>query len=234
MIVALIIFIASLVQGVMGFGGALIAMPLLVAVIGIKTATPAFALVGMAATLLNAIRWRDHVTPRDLVKLVVPALVGIPLGVWLFGTIDPSLITRVLGILLILYAAYTLSGLAIPRLEHHAWAYTAGFTSGILTGAYNTGGPPVIVFADSRQWSPEQFRGNLQTYFLLISIGGVISHAFAGHYSPLVWQTVLWALPALVIGQLVGVWLCRYIRPGIFRRLVLLFLLVLGLRLLFP
>ena len=56
MLIALVVFIAAAVQGVLGFGGALIAMPLLVALVGVQTATPAFALIGTLATLLNAIR----------------------------------------------------------------------------------------------------------------------------------------------------------------------------------
>lgn len=233
MVVALIVFVAALIQGVMGFGGALVAMPLLVAVLGIQTASPTFALVAAVATLFNAIRWRAHATPSDLVRLVVPALVGIPLGVWLLAQVNEAVITRTLGAILIFYAAYSLLGLAVPLLKHNAWAYSAGFTSGVLTGAYNTGGPPVIVFANARRWSPERFRANLQTYFLISSVTVVVSHWLAGHYTPLIWQTALWAMPALIAGQLVGIRLCRYVKPEIFRRLVLLFLLVLGAQLLF-
>ena len=35
-------------------------------------------------------------------------------------------------------------------------------------------------------------------------------------------------VPALLVGQLVGVRLCRYLNPDAFRRLVLVFLLLLG------
>ena len=72
MIVGLIVFVAAMVQGLLGFGGALIAMPLLVMIIGIQTATPAYALLGALSTLLNTIRLRHHTcllytspSPRD-------------------------------------------------------------------------------------------------------------------------------------------------------------------------
>jgi uncharacterized membrane protein YfcA len=232
MAVALVVFIAALIQGVMGFGGALIAMPLLVGLLGIQIATPAFAVVGLAATLLNAIHWREHVTPRDLVSLVLPAIIGIPLGVWLLSRIDDTVITRVLGVLLIFYGTYSLLGAKIRQLGI-GWAYVAGFASGLLTGAYNTGGPPVILYASARQWEPERFRGNLQTFFLLSSAIAVISHGFAGHYSTEVLHTVLLAIPTLLIGQFAGVRLCRYIKAETFRKLVLVFLMILGARLLF-
>jgi uncharacterized membrane protein YfcA len=108
----------------------------------------------------------------------------------------------------------------------------AGFSSGILSGAFNTGGPPVIVFANARGWTAERFRGNLQTYFVLTSFFLVISHALTGHFTPVVWRTALISLPALLVGQLLGVRLCRYLNPDAFRRLVLVFLLLLGAQLL--
>ena len=228
MLIALVVFIAAAVQGVLGFGGALIAMPLLVALVGVQTATPAFALIGTLATLLNAIRWRAHVTLGDLVQLVVPAALGIPIGVLFLARVDANVVTRTLGAILILYAVYNLLGQAVPPLRHRAWAVIAGFSSGILSGAFNTGGPPVIVFADARGWTAERFRGNLQTYFVLTSVFIVLSHALTGHFTPVVWRTALIGVPALLVGQLLGVRLCRYLNPDAFRRLVLVFLLLLG------
>lgn len=228
MLVALVVFVAALVQGVLGFGGALIAMPLLVTLVGIQTATPAFALIGALASLGNAIRWRAHVTPGELVQLLIPAALGIPIGVLILSRLDAGVVTRGLGVILIAYAAYNLRGWAVPPLRHRLWAYAAGFSSGILSGAFNTGGPPVIVFADARGWPAERFRGNLQTYFLVISLFAIISHALTGHLTPDVWRTAVLGIPALLVGQFIGARLCRYINPGVFRRLVLVFLLLLG------
>ena len=231
MAIALVVFVAAAIQGVLGFGGALVAMPLLVTLVGVQTATPAFAIIGTLATLLNAIRWRAHVTLGDLVQLVIPAALGIPIGVLLLARVDAGVVTRVLGVILILYAVYNLAGWRVPALHGRSWAFAAGFSSGILSGAFNTGGPPVIVYADARGWTAERFRGNLQTYFVLTSVLLLVSHALTGHFTPVVWRTPLIGVPALLIGQLLGVRLCRAINPNAFRRLVLLFLLVLGAQL---
>lgn len=230
---ALIVFVAALVQGMMGFGGALIAMPLLVGLIGIQTAAPSFAVVGLVATFLNAFHWRAHITLRDVTHLVLPTIVGIPIGVLLLTRVDETVITRILGGLLLLYSVYSLWGVSVRQITHNGWAYVAGFTSGLLTGAYNTGGPPVILYASARQWEPERFRGNLQSYFLMSSVIAIISHAAAGHYTPAVLQAALLAIPAMLVGQFTGVRLCRFIKPDIFRKMVLIFLLILGARLLF-
>lgn len=231
MLIAIVVFFAALIQGVLGFGGALIAMPLLVMLIGIQSATPVFALVGTLATLLNAVRLREHATPRDLMRLVAPAIVGIPLGILLLARVDSDLITAALGVILLTYAASNLFGLVIPPLVHPGWAYLAGFSSGVLSGAFNAGGPPVVVCAAAREWTADQFRANLQTYFLIISIFLVVGHGVSGHFTEDVWRIALLAVPALLVGQALGVYLCRFVEAAFFRKLVLIFLLLLGVQL---
>lgn len=233
MIVVLVIFFAAMVQGVMGFGAALVAMPLLTAILGIKTAVPAFALIGTFTTFSNTLRLRKHATPRDLLQLLFPALVGIPLGVWLLAQVDGEVVTRILGVILLAYALYGLSGMMLPRLHHRVWALAIGFTSGVLTGAYNTGGPPIVVFGAARQWPADRFRANLQSYFLFSGVFVVTLHGFAGHLTGEVWKFALISIPALLLGQLIGVRICRYVNAELFRKLVLVFLLILGGQLLF-
>ena len=46
----------------------------------------------------------------------------------------------------------------------------------------------------------------------------------------MVWRTYLLVLPALALGILVGTALDRYINPGIFRKMVLILLVVMGVR----
>ncbi len=232
-LVVLIVLLAALVQGVMGFGGALIAMPLLAALLGIKTAVPAFALIGVAATFFNSVRLRRHATAGDLIQLALPALLGIPLGVWLLARVDEVIVTRVLGVLLVAYAIYALWGLALPPLRHRAWAFVVGFTSGILTGAYNTGGPPVVVYGVAREWSADRFRANLQTFFLLSSTFVVALHGLAGHLTRPVWQYALVSLPALLVGQFIGARICRYLDAALFKKIVLVFLVLVGISLFF-
>ena len=44
---------------------------------------------------------------------------------------------------------------------------TFGFFAGILGGAYNTNGPPVVIYGSLRKWSPATFRATLQGYFFM-------------------------------------------------------------------
>ena len=121
----------------------------------------------------------------------------------------------------------------MPRLEKRGWAYLAGLFGGMLGGAYNTSGPPVIVYADCRRWSPDVFKGNLQGYFIIVGLAVAASHAINGNFTPQVWSLFFWTLPFLVVGIIAGLSLDRWLSPALFRRIVLMLLVLMGIRLMF-
>jgi len=232
MFIALILFFASFVQGAAGFGLALVAMPLLVSVIGIRAAAPLIALISVAISLIMLFRYRAAFNLRAVTRLSLASLTAVPLGVFALRHIDATLVTTILGVVIIAYALYDLSGMQLPALVHQGWAYGFGFVSGLLSGAYNTGGPPVIIYGRCRRWPPAEFKGNLQGFFLLNSMVVIAIHALSSNFTPLVWQSFLTGAPATILGLWAGFSLDKRLDPQRFRQIVLVLLLILGGRLL--
>lgn len=232
MIVAVVIFLAIFTQSAAGFGSALVAMPLLTGLVGIRTATPLVALVGFTSELFLLLRYRAAFNWRAVGRLSAASVVGIPLGVYLLRRIDADIVTTGLGLLLVGYALYALFGPTLPQLAHRAWAYGFGFAAGLLNGAYNTSGPPVVLYGNCRRWPPAEFKSNLQGFFLLNSLVTLPTHALNGNFTTLVWHNYLLALPAVALGLWIGSKLGDRLDPGRFRQVVLVLLIVLGLRLL--
>ncbi|MBP6473647.1 MAG: sulfite exporter TauE/SafE family protein [Chloroflexi bacterium] len=232
-LVFIIVFVAIFVQAVTGFGLALVSMPLLVLVLNIQVASPLVALIGGVAELLLLLHYRADLNIRAVTRLVVASLLGIPVGVLLLRRVDVGVITAVLGLLILLYALYALSGLRLPRLAHQAWGYGFGFVAGVLGGAYNISGPPVIIYGNCREWPPAEFKSNLQGFFAVSSYTVIAVHALSGNFTPAVWQNFLVALPAMFLALFVGLRLDTHLNPERFRRIVLVVLVVLGASLLF-
>ena len=228
---ALIVFIAVFTQSLAGFGVALVAMALLPTLVSIQVATPLVALVGLTLETFLLIRYRSALNIRAVLPLALAAMIGIPLGVWALKEIDERLILRVLGVVIAAYALYALPGFRLPELRSPAWAYFAGLIAGALGGAYNTAGPPVIVYGDCKRWPPAEFKSNLQGFFLVASVFVALGHALSGNFTPQVWRYFLWSLPAVALGFLLGTALDRYINPLVFRKIVLVLLVILGVRL---
>ncbi len=232
MLVFIIVFVAIFTQTVTGFGLALISMPLLVLVLDIQVASPLVALVAGVAELLLLLHYRADLNVRAVARLIVASLVGIPVGVLLLRQVDEGVITAVLGLFIVVYALYALIGWRLPELAHNAWAYGFGFVAGVLGGAYNISGPPVIVYGNCRRWPPAEFKSNLQGFFVVSSYTVIATHALSGSFTPAVWQNFLWALPAIALALVIGFRVDKWLNPDRFRQIVLVVLVVLGISLL--
>ena len=231
--VALVVFLAVLVQSSIGFGLGLIAMPVLVSLLGIRTAAPLVALVAMFAELVILIRYREAINLDVVKQLTLAAIVGIPVGIFTVKYVDGEIVNKVLGIIVIGYAAYALLSPKLPEFAGKAWSYFFGFLAGILGGAYNTGGPPVIIYGNCRSWPPDEFKSNLQGFFLVTGLVVLAVHGLSGNFTGDVWRNLLYALPGLVLGLASGFTLSHRINPILFRKIILVMLLFLGTSLLF-
>jgi uncharacterized protein len=72
----------------------------------------------------------------------------------------------------------------------------------------------------------------LQGFFLLNSAAVILTHALGGNFTRPVWQAYGLALPAIGLGLVAGFALDKRIEPAVFRKIVLLLLIVLGVKLL--
>jgi hypothetical protein len=231
--VVAIVFFASFTQSVVGFGTAMVGMPLMVTVLGIQTSSPLIALLGLTLETIMLLYYRQSVSVTVMWRLIIAAVAGIPLGVLAIQRIPEQTVLTVLGVVIAGYAIYGLLRLRLPTLESNLWAYGAGFLSGVLGGAYNTAGPPVVIYGHCKRWPPEEFRGNLQGFFLVIDLLVVVNHTVVGNMTADVWRNYLIALAPLVIGFVVGTRLATRIDPALYSRIVLVMLVILGVRLIF-
>lgn len=227
----IIVFFAVFTQSLTGFGSGLVSMALMPNVIDVRMAVPLVALMTGTLEFFLLIRYRASFKFDLVWRMSAASFLGIPLGVWALRNIDERILLPILGFIMTGYALYALLNLKLPRLEHPGWAYLAGFIAGLLSGAYSSGGPPAIIYANCRGWSPSEFKSNLQGFFLLNDFMAVINHGLAGNLTPVVLQNYVWILPVIAVGYLAGTSLDRYLDPKRFRSLVLILLAGMGLRL---
>jgi len=208
-------------------------MPLLTAgVLPVEVAAPLFAIVATASRPFMVLRYRSAFSFSHIWRLLLAAIIAIPIGVELLRVVDEQLIRTVLAFVVIGYVLMNVLLDHLPKLEHPLWGYALGFIGGLLAGAYNIGGPPAVIYATGRQWLADEFRANLQTYSLINNIVVVLAHARNGNLTPDVLQLFVFVLPIVAIGMLVGFSLNNRINQSIFRKIVLALLLISGIRLL--
>ena len=228
-IVAMVIlFVSTLIRSAIGFGDALIAMPLLAMALGIRTATPlvAFAAATIAITVL-ARNWRS-VDRRSAWRLILLSLAGIPFGLALFKVAPETIVKIILGLMLIVYGLYSLFAPRLPTIRNEKAAYVFGFIAGVLGGAYNTNGPPIVLYGLLRRWPPEHFRATLQFYFLFTGLLILASHGVAGLWTSDVLRLYVYSIPAIMLAIWVGGRIHSRIPTELFSRIIYGTLVVLG------
>ena len=228
----LAIFLGAFTQSLTGFGVALVAMAILPPLLGLQVATPLVALTGIVLETMMLARYRESLQIGSIWRLLAASLVAIPFGVFFLRRLDERIALFVLGMVISGYAIYALVGFRLPELRHPFWAWATGLASGMLGGAYNTSGPPVVIYGNCRRWSPQEFKSNLSGFFIVNSLTVVTAHFVSGNYTPGVMSYFWWILPALGFGFLAGQSLDRWLNPEVFRKIVLVLLIILGGRML--
>jgi uncharacterized membrane protein YfcA len=227
----IVILLAVFTQSLTGFGSALVAMAFLPELIGIQVAAPLVALVAVTIEIILLIRYRRSLNLSALWRLVLASIVGIPLGIWALKGVSEEILLPVLGTVITGYSLYALFNFRMPKLGHPTWAYIAGWLSGLLSGAYNTGGPPIVIYGNCRGWEPEEFKSNLQGFFIISDLLVVLGHSVSHNITASVLNYYVLALPVVALGILAGTSLARIINSKIFSKIILALLVVMGIRL---
>lgn len=225
-----VIFVATLIRSSLGFGEALVAVPLLALRTPVAIAAPLAVLVSVIVAGVIVVQdWR-RIEFRSATGLVTASLLGIPVGVLLLATVDDHLVKLVLGAVIVGFSVYSLMSGSIRHLtdDHPGWLTACGFLAGILGGAYGMNGPPLVVYGTLRRWSPQRFRATLQGYFLPASIAGVIGYAWMGLWNDAITRYFVWSLPGIAAAILIGRVINHRLTGARFFRVVYAGLLVIG------
>jgi hypothetical protein len=232
-LISIIIFFAAFVQGVSGFGQALVSMAILPFMLPLRIVTPLVLLNGLAVTSMLFIVKRKHFELKELLPLLASAACGVPFGMLLLVYCDEQLLRKILGSLIVLFSVYSLAGYLPARPISRTWAYVFGFVAGSLGAAFNINGPPVIVHATLQKWEKDRMMANLQGFFLASAFIIGIGHALRGLYSSEVLLLWVVCIPIIFFGMYAGTKLNMRIDETRFQRIVFVFLILIALMMVF-
>lgn len=202
--VAAVAFAAAFAQGLTGFGSALVAMPLLAAFLEVRFAAPLTALLSLAVNAALLLPARRRLPWGRVLPLLAGALAGIPFGVLFLAGSGERAVRAALGTILGISSLLLGRG-APPGGSGPRWrALGAGTASGLLAGAFNTGGPPVLLYAATSGWTREETHAALQLYFLSSGLVVAALHAAVGLTTAPVIAAALAGLPGLALGAAAG------------------------------
>ncbi|MHA6697809.1 sulfite exporter TauE/SafE family protein [Chryseobacterium sp. A321] len=232
--VLLISFLASLVRSSFGFGEALVAVPLLLFFLPAEVAVPLTVMLSVVIALVIVIQDHRKIHFESAKWLILYALLGLPLGIYILLYADEKVVKIVLAALILLYSLYCLfSKTSRVLLKESKWGlFVCGFLSGVLGGAYGLNGPPLVIYGNLRRWSPTHFRATLQAYFLPVSLLSVLGFYYKGLLTPEVNSYFLYCLISSIPAIFLGRYINRKLKDGFFFKFVYYGLMVISLILL--
>lgn len=160
--IALLIFIGSSVQGILGFGFAVIASPIVVQIEALLV-PQLLSLLGLPLAIRVFIRERNKVDLSSVKPLVAGRFVGGPIGLLFLSILNEKYLSISVGLIVFLAGIASFFGWVIKRNKTNS--FIAGTFSGIFGMIAAIGGPPIaLLYRDS---DPDEFRPSLNSVFII-------------------------------------------------------------------
>ncbi|MEL6748127.1 MAG: TSUP family transporter, partial [Pseudomonadota bacterium] len=110
LMIAAAYLIAALVKGVTGLGFSSTCLPILVFAVGLKTALPLVIIPSIASNLVVMRQAGDIVgAVRQFWPMLIATVPGLLIGLYFLSAVDAGRLAAALGLVLILYALFTLT-----------------------------------------------------------------------------------------------------------------------------
>jgi uncharacterized protein len=184
----------------------------------LKFALALFVLADLACALSVGLEKPQNAVRAEWTRLVPMIIAGTALGVTLLVNLPRAAGMLLLGLFIISFGIYSLTGKASKTPIKAAWGWVAGLAGGITSTLFGAGGPPYAIYLSQRGLSKEQFRATMgfatMTSISLRALAFLLTGLLL---EPAVWLTAVAAVPA----ALVGIYVARKIFLRIPREAVL-------------
>lgn len=172
------IFAANIIQGITGFAGTLIAMPILIMILDLQTAKHVLNLTGLLASLY--IVWQDwrYIDRAELPKILILMGSGMIIGIVSYQWMPVDVLLKIFALFILLIS---LRGLwqhfqqnnthkkRLPPLYVRMKEQFILLWAGIFHGLFVAGGPLLVAYFSSKAKPKQVFRVSLSFVWLILN-----------------------------------------------------------------
>lgn len=232
-LLALITLLGGVMRGFSGYGSGLLMAPIFNLLLPPADVVVIILLLNLLTSVQMVPGFLKFVDWRLVLRLFVPALLGLPIGLVLLHSVNPVLMRRGVALLVVLVAVLMLAGWYYRGKRGLVQNALVGASSGFMTAIGGIGGPPIILYLLSdKSLSSSALRAASLTFFSLSQVATLVPLAATGAMTPHQIINTALLLPVAVLANYVGARLHRWSEgrnQALFRRVSLLFLLAVGL-----
>jgi uncharacterized membrane protein YfcA len=236
--IALASLIAGALDTVVGFGGGLLLLPVLVLVVGSKDAVLLAALIPLGWNIPRIVLLRQWINWRVVGLFALGIVPGTLIGALLLDSVDPELLRRAIGGLLVLFGIYYVMRLYMdlpgPR-GVKSWVFPiVGVLSGIVSGLLGAGHGPLqagaLIAADLPVREVSAINGALGGLTAAARVG---SYGVAGLLHEGIWIPALVGIVGAALGAVLGIRLSRRSKDSTLELIVGVAIALAGIRMIF-
>lgn len=223
-----------MVKGTVGIGLPTVSLAILSAGMDLRVA---IGLMAVPAAFANVYQASQGGAFGELLRrhwsLMVAAAIGVVIGTFILFGLDPLLLSGVLGVILCFYAVLGMVTvpLRVPRRLEPVLGPLTGISTGIVSGATGSLALPLMIYIDGLRFDKNrfvQFTGMVASAITVpLALGVTGRQMFVGGMLPAAFAALI---PAF-LGLWVGLRLRRRLPQELFRKLVFLALLLIGVKL---
>lgn len=222
-----VIMIAYIVKGLVGFGDPLLSNPLLAMRLDNKDITPALLPVSLILNAVIVWKNRHSLALRTVAPIAFWVMLGTIPGTLLLKVSAPWILKAVLGVFIMGLGVEMLTRKENSSSQPNAVAQAViCFASGMMGGLFGIN-LLFLVYLEGTAKGRGEFRGSICFVFLVENIFRMIVYGVNGVFTPLSWQIAALSIPAALIGMWIGGCIDRHIDETQIRRIII-YVFILG------
>ena len=228
MIGSIVIFFSAFIQGITGFGFAVVAIPFLSLFVPLQMVVPIVGILGIFINFYIYFRERSYVEFKEVRMLLIFIILLTPLGTYLLVVINELYLKVVTGFLVLSFGICLWKGKSFRVKNEKSALVTVGSISGLLNGSIGLMGLPIALFMTNQKAKKNVFRANIALLGFVVAILTFFNYTIIGLINKEVIQSSLWLCISLVLGSLLGVKIDKLIKQTLFLKISTLVIMLSG------
>jgi uncharacterized protein len=207
-------------------GVSLVVIPALAFVFGGKPSTGVLLPMLMMADIFGVTYYHRHADWKHLIKLLPWAFGGLLVGLWVGDSVNEVWFKNIIALLVFFSLGLMIRKREplLPSFYANSWWYAPfmGVLGGFATMMGNVAGPVFAIYLLAMNLSKSRFIGTTAWFFLIVNFIKFPLQMFVWDNITISTLTMnLYALPAIGVGALAGIWMVKKIPEKAYRTFVI-------------
>ncbi|WP_457917793.1 sulfite exporter TauE/SafE family protein [Candidatus Lokiarchaeum ossiferum] len=242
--ILIFVFLSSFVYGLIGFGDALILIPIASPIIGIQAAIILVTIWGVVPSVLNLIQYRHFMDKKFLIRAILTGIPGAVIGsLLLLLSINLRWVELLLGCFILTYSILKIRSVLKTKEEiqtedifiskeiSEPILIIGGFSYGLFGGLIGASGPINVALLEGTGHYKENFIGNFAAIGFPLTILKISLYIATDSFpKDNLLIIFLIGLPIIIFASKLGHKLTPKIPVETFRLIILVALIIIGIR----